>query len=84
MTFAGLCIVIANFIAGNKISIKKSDIPFFLLMSFVHIFIPYVTEFVGLNQMSPSCAALIYNLAPCFTALFAYFIFNEVMNIKKW
>lgn len=84
MTFAGLCIVTANFIAGNKIAIKRSDVPFFFLMSFIHIFIPYVTEFVGLNQMSPSCAALIYNLAPCFTALFAYFIFNEVMNTKKW
>ncbi|MBI2345064.1 DMT family transporter [Candidatus Dependentiae bacterium] len=84
MVVAGSIILLVNYISGKKISIQKEDIVFFFILSWIHIFIPYVAEFVGLASMSPSCAALIYNLMPCFTALFAYIIFKERMTVKKW
>lgn len=54
------------------------------LISFVHILIPYSTEFFALQNVASSCAALVYNLSPFFTALFSYWVFHEVMTPKKW
>jgi len=84
MTTAGFFILLTNYALGHTSSIKKSDIPLFFLISFVHIFIPYTTEFIGLQTMSPACAALMFNLMPFFTAFFSYIIFKEYMTLKKW
>lgn len=84
MVVAGSIILIVNYISGKKSYIQKKDVLFFFLLSWIHIFIPYVTEFIGLETMSPSCAALMFNLMPFFTALFSYIIFKERMTIKKW
>ncbi len=84
MVIAGSIILIVNYISGNKKYIDKKDGLFFFLLSWIHIFIPYVTEFMGLETMAPSCAALMFNLMPFFTALFSYIIFKERMTIKKW
>lgn len=84
MTIAGSLILLINGFLGRNNRIKKSDILFFLVISLVHIFIPYTSEFMGLQTMSPACAALMFNLTPFFTAFFSYLIFKEYMTLKKW
>lgn len=84
MSIAGSIILLINWMVGYKKSMSKSDILLFVVISFIHILIPYTTEFIGLETMSPACAALMYNLTPFFTAFFSYLIFNEYMTLKKW
>lgn len=84
MIFAGTIILIAQWVLNKSILISKKDIPFFLFLSFIHIFVPYTTEFIALETIMPSCAALMYNLSPFFTAFFSYILFGEYMTVKKW
>lgn len=84
MTLAGLCILGVQFFMYGTLKIKMQDLALFLIVSIIHIFIPYTTEFIALQSIAPSCAALMFNLTPCFTALFSYFIFREFMTIRKW
>ncbi len=84
MILAGSCIMLAQLAYYKTWAIKKRDIGLFAFISLVHIFIPYVSEFVALQTVAPSCAALVFNLTPCFTALFSYLIFKEYMTLKKW
>lgn len=84
MILAGILILGAQYFWYRQIKIKKQDWGLFFIISMIHIFIPYVTEFIALQSIAPSCAALIFNLTPCFTALFSYLIFGELMTITKW
>lgn len=70
--------------ASSKKNISIRDTMLLVGMSFIHILIPYSTEFIALQSVAPSCAALMYNLSPFITALFSYVFFNEKMTIQKW
>lgn len=65
-----------------KMSLRS--IPWWLFFAAVHIMIPYVTEFIALEVIAPSCSALVYNLGPFFAAFFSYIYFREKMTLKKW
>ena len=84
MMLAGFCILGVQYYFYRTIKIKIEDIGLFCLISIVHIFIPFTTEFVALQSIAPSCAALLFNLTPCFTALFSYVLLNEQMTMRKW
>jgi drug/metabolite transporter (DMT)-like permease len=84
MVVAGTIILGVQYFLGRKILIAKKDLLFFIFLSIIHIFIPYTTEFIALEKITPSCAALMYNLTPCFTALFSYLLFGQYMTPKKW
>ncbi len=84
MVVAGTIILGVQFFLGRKILIAKKDLLFFIFLSVIHIFIPYTTEFIALENITPSCAALMYNLTPCLTALFSYLLFGQYMTPKKW
>ncbi len=85
MSLAGLLLLAGYYLfVVKKQRIKLVDWLMFGLISFIHIFIPYATEFVALQSVAPSCAALMYNLSPFFTALFSYLWFEEKMTLKKW
>lgn len=90
MTFAG-CLLLCMHAAMQKKLVKVSwsivslnAMLWWFGFSMIHILIPYVTEFMALQSMSPSCSALIYNLTPFFSAFFSYLYFGEVMTYKKW
>lgn len=83
MTLAGSVILAIYYWYHRRIAIQKKDVALFGIVSLVHIFIPYTTEFIALERLSPSCVALFFNLTPCFTALFSYFFFHEVMTWRK-
>lgn len=66
-----------------NLRIKKSDLLPIFFLSFVHIYIPYILEFLALQYISSAKAALLFNLSPFITALFAYYLFNEKLTPKK-
>lgn len=84
MVIAGIIILSIQYFFKNKISIAKKDIISLMVLSFLHVFITYTTESMALQEVTPSCAALVFNLFPCFTALFSYIFFKELMTLKKW
>ena len=70
---------------ANSFGIKSlADLKILVLLSFIHILIPYCSEFIALEHIAPSCAALMFNLTPFFSAFFSYLYFDEKMTIKKW
>jgi len=84
MTLAGCVILTTQYLFYGLKKIDRKDFYLFFLMIFIHILIPYVSEFVALQSVAPSCAALVFNLSPYFTALFSYIFFKEYMTLKKW
>ena len=85
MIIAGICLLLA-YICMNVPPVfrRKKDYLFLLGASLLHIMIPFVTEFIALNEIKPSAVCLFYNLSPVFSALFSYIFFKEKMTGKKW
>src|SRR3989339_994983 len=68
---------------GNK-KIRSADSWLFAMVIIFHVLFPFMSEYIALQEMSPSSACLMYNLSPFFSAIFSYFIFDEKMTPKKW
>ncbi len=77
-----LCVLQYNQISWRMI--RWSMVAWWLGFSIIHIVIPYVTEFIALESIAPSCSALIFNLTPFFSAFLSYLYFKELMTLKKW
>lgn len=85
MTVAGILLLVINHFVYGPVKIKRmGDFWIFIWLSIIHVFIPYTTEFTALQHVAPSCAALMFNLSPFFSALFSYLYFDEKMTKKKW
>lgn len=85
MIFSGIVLLSGYVIfSKNKRGIKSSDFFMLVIISLIHIFIPYATEYVAMERISPSSAALMYNLSPFFSAFFSYLYFSEKMTPLKW
>ena len=84
MLTAGALLLLAYGMFHTKKRIEVKDMLLLGLTSFIHILIPYLSEFAALRDISPSDACLAYNLSPFFSALFSYWIFKEYMTAKKW
>ena len=85
MVFSGVILLTGYYLfSKNKVKISISDWFMLCLISLIHIFIPYATEYIAMKSIAPSCAALMYNLSPFFSALFSYFYFSETMTKTKW
>jgi drug/metabolite transporter (DMT)-like permease len=65
-------------------SIKKEDIPNFIMLGFFHIYCAYVFEFWALETVSAAKDALFFNLTPFITALLSLFLCNEKLSTKQW
>lgn len=53
-------------------------------MMIFHVALTFICEFWSLQYVSASKTALLFNLSPFFTALFAYIFFAEALTKKKW
>lgn len=85
MTLAGCLLLGMQAAIYKKIEkIPLRMIPWWIGFATIHIFMPYITEFVALQSISASCSALIYNLTPFCSAFFSYLYFGEKMTRKKW
>ena len=84
MIIAGTMLLVFSYVFDQKQSIKSSDWWLFCTVILFHILIPFTTEYIALQSISPSNACLLYNLSPFFSALCSYIIFQEKMTLKKW
>lgn len=85
MTLAGLLLLgYVAFIKREKLSIKKEHAWWFVGIVIFHIYFSYVLEFYSYKYLSGAYVALMYNLSPFITALFAFFFLQELMTRKKW
>ncbi len=85
MTLAGLLLLgYVAFIKREKLTIKKEHAWWFVGIVIFHIYFSYVLEFYSYKYLSGAYVALMYNLSPFITALFAFFFLQELMTRKKW
>jgi len=84
MIIAGTLLSLAWLVFDRKNTVKSSDWWLFGVVTLFHILLPFTSEYIALQYISPSTACLMYNLSPFFSAIFSYFVFNEVMTQKKW
>lgn len=85
MTLAGLVLLgYLAFVKREKLAIKREHLWWFAGIILFHIYFSYVLEFVSYKYLSGSYVALMYNLSPFITALFAFFFLTELMTPKKW
>jgi drug/metabolite transporter (DMT)-like permease len=84
MGFAG--VLILSYLALFKKKLLKFDAFNFILLtqiSIFHIFIPYVTEFWGLQYVGSAKAAILYGITPFVTAIFEKFMFKVPVTRNK-
>lgn len=62
---------------------KKSDMYGYLQATMFGIFIPYCLRAWGLQYITTTKSALLFNFMPLFTAVFSYFFLREKMTILK-
>jgi len=85
MTLGGILLFLYLYLfKRNKIRLEKKHFWLFTQITIFHIFIAYVAEFWALQYLTSFKTALIYNLSPFISALFAFFFFSEKMTLKKW
>ena len=84
MIIAGTILSTAWYIFDRRVTIKRRDWWLFAIVVLFHILVPFTSEYIALQYISPSSACLMYNLSPFLSAIFSYFIFQETMTMKKW
>lgn len=85
MSIAGILLLMSWKVFEKKSkSFNFRDLYWLPWFAMVHILIPYTFEFIALEKVAPSCAALMFNLTPFFSALFSYIYFHERMTLQKW
>ena len=84
MTLSGLIMLgIHGWSNRGKWSYNSSDMLLLLQGGFFGIYLTYVPEFWALQYLSVAKSALLFVLAPFFTALFAYLHNLEIFSYKK-
>lgn len=84
MIIAGTLLSGAWYIFDRQVVIKYRDWWLFSIVVLFHILLPFASEYIALQYISPSSACLMYNLSPFLSAILSYLIFHEVMTPKKW
>ncbi len=67
----------------DKVVYKKEDRSLFLQIIFFHIFLSFVLEFWTYRYVTASKCALMFNLSPFITALFAYFFLRQKISRRQ-
>ncbi len=85
MFAAGSLLLIYEFIVhGAKFRFDRKHIWYYSQIIIFTTYIPYILRFWALqSEMTASRACLLYNLSPFMTYLFAYFLCDEKVTIKK-
>ncbi len=80
----GLLLCYVKFFTKQSFKITRKQWPWFVGIVLFHIYFSYVLEFVSYQYLSGSYVALINNLAPFVTALFAYMFLTEKLTKTQW
>lgn len=84
MFFAGLLMLVCYFFLPNKKkTISKRILLRLLSLGVINIYLTNIFEAYALKYLYTYKTCLIYNLSPFISAVFSYFIFSEVLNLKK-
>ncbi len=68
----------------KSIAIKKGTFARVLKLAIFNIYLTNVFEFWGLQYLTSFKTCFIYSLSPFLSAFLSYFIFSEIMTLKKW
>ncbi len=84
MVIAGLLLLGYSFFKEkHPVFFQKKDLLWFVGIIFLHIYLSFICEFLGINAMAPAKVCLIFNLSPFITAIISYFLFKEIVTVKK-
>ena len=83
MIVSGVLMLGFLFARKTSLKIKKKDLIYFLILSVVHIFIPFIGEFWALQYLSAAKVSLIWSLSPFITSIFAWIMFREKTTVLK-
>lgn len=84
MVIAGLVLLgYSYFKEKQPLFFQRKDLWWFVGMIFLHIYLSFICEFLGINAMAPAKVCLLFNLSPFITAIISYFFFREVITFKK-
>lgn len=82
MTIAGL-LILGYLYFFKHASFKSIGLKLTVLITLLHIYIPYITEFWGLKYVGSAKAALLYSITPFATALLEWAFFDFKFSVKK-
>ena len=68
----------------EKLTIAKKHVGWFLGIIVFHIYFAFVLEYICYDYLPASYVALVYNISPFITALFAYLCLSERITKKQW
>lgn len=83
MVVGGALLIGTQWLRGQSVRIAARDLIPFAGLALIHIYIPYVTEFVALADVSAAKAAIFYNLSPFLTALSLWFLHGDRLNHRQ-
>lgn len=84
MVIAGIILLGYSFFKEkHPVLFQKKDLWWFVGIIFLHIYFSFICEFLGINAMAPAKVCLIFNLSPFITAIISYFLFKEIVTVKK-
>ncbi len=84
LILAAFLLIVINIFFKQKESIKREDIPIFLLLSFFEPFCYFLGESLGMRLVSATLGSLIIAMIPLFTPIFAYFMIKEKITIYSF
>jgi drug/metabolite transporter (DMT)-like permease len=85
MLLAGILMLAYHFlIRREKMIFNKSILWRLFLLGLFNIFLTNMFEFWALKYLTSFKTCFIYSLSPFLSALFSYFIFSEILTLKKW
>ncbi len=85
MFTAGIILIAYQFFwKGHRFHIHLKYWWLYLQIIVIGIYIAYGLRFWGLEYLSSSKTALIFNASPFFAAIYSYFFFDERITLKQW
>lgn len=83
MMVAGTLLCSYLWLRGSLTSINRKDSFLFLSIVFFHIYFAYIFDVWSLQYMTSFKSSFFFNLSPFITAILSYFMFSELMTVKK-
>src|SRR5690606_27797813 len=78
ITLGGILLLTYSWaVKRSSLRIAPKDYGAFANIIFFHIYLSYILEFWGMEQISSAKACLMYNMSPFFTAVLSYFFLSE-------
>ena len=84
MLFAGIVSLLYQFFRDRKLLyIKKKDVLFIFITSFLHMYINFLSETYALKNITPISTSIFYLISPLFSAILDFFYNKKVMYWKQ-